>query len=131
MNKYIQVAKDIFLSMTLVEKMEVAFILLAFGVVPLDYLSKREEVFTVKDKGTLTRGSDGDVYTHFMVYTTENKAYRNSNDIFYLKFHSAELQSQIEKGKTYQATISGWRVGMLDMYPNILNVKEIAPTKTR
>lgn len=114
----------------------ISLILVALGVMaPYEYLTKRDEIFTVKDKGTLTHGvvsdRNGTVSTDFMVYTTDNKAYKNSNTLFYWKWRSAELQQQIENGKTYQATVNGLRIGMFGMYPNILKIKEIKQTNTK
>ena len=113
-----------------------SLILIALGVMaPYEYLTRRDEIFTVKDKGTLTQGvvSDGNgtVSTDFMIYTTDNKVYKNDNTLFYWKWHSAELQSQIEKGKTYQATVNGLRIGILGTYPNILKIKEIKQINTK
>lgn len=97
------------------------------------YLTKRKVVFTVKDKGTLTNGTvingNGSTYTDFMVYTTDNKSYKNVNTIWYWKWRSTELQASLDKGKKYQATIYGWRIGMFDVYPNIIRVKEIKTRK--
>ena len=97
------------------------------------YLTKRKVVFTVKDKGTLTNGAvingNGSTYTDFMVYTTDNKSYKNVNTIWYWKWRSTELQASLDKGKIYQATIYGWRIGMFDVYPNIIKVKEIKKRK--
>ncbi len=99
------------------------------------YLTKRKVVFTVKDKGTLTHGSvvngNGSTYTNFMVYTTDNKSYKNVNTIWYWKWRSTELQAYLDKGKKYQATIYGWRIGMFDIYPNIISADEIKKPKKK
>jgi hypothetical protein len=99
------------------------------------YLTKRKVIFTVKDKGILTSGAvvngNGVTKTNFMVYTTENKSYKNVNTIWYWKWRSTELQSQIDKGKKYTATVYGWRIGMFDVYPNIIDVHEMKKTKKK
>lgn len=99
------------------------------------YLTKRKVIFTVKDKGTLTHGSvvngNGSTYTNFMVYTTDNRSYKNVNTVWYWKWRSTELQAQIDKGKKYQAVIYGWRIGMFNVYPNIVSVKEIRQHKKK
>lgn len=99
------------------------------------YLTKRTVVITVKDKGTLTHGSvvngNGSTYTSFMVYTADNKAYKNVNTIWYWKWRSTELQSKINKGKKYRAEIYGWRIGMFDVYPNIITADEIKKSKKK
>ena len=97
------------------------------------YLTKKAITFVVKEKGTLTHGSvnngNGNTYTDFMVYTRDNRAFKNVNSLWYWKWRSTELQSKIQKGKKYRATIYGWRIGAFNVYPNIVNVKEIKTKK--
>ena len=91
------------------------------------YCTKRTITFTVKEKGTLTHGyvkdGNGQTQTDFMIYTQDNRSFKNVNTIWYFKWRSAELQTRITVGQTYSATIYGWRIGILNCYPNIVNVK--------
>jgi len=98
-------------------------ILLLLGIPPYNYLTERQEVFTVKDKGLSGDRAD------FIVYTDKDNVYKNQNSLLYWKWDSAELQSKIEKGKTYEATVNRLRIGALGMYPNILKIKEIKPNE--
>ena len=97
------------------------------------YYTKRTVQFTVKEKGTLTHGytSDGDgrTWTDFMIYSKDNRAFKNVNCLWYWKWRSPELQSKLKIGKKYTATIYGWRVGALGWYHNIISVKEIKTKK--
>ena len=65
------------------------------------YYTKRTVQFTVKEKGTLTHGytSDGDgrTWTDFMIYSKDNRAFKNVNCLWYWKWHSSPLRSSQEK----------------------------------
>ena len=97
------------------------------------HATRRQTVFIVKDKGTLTHGyvnnGRGTTYTNFMVYTRDNRAFKNVNNIWYWKWRSTELQAKIQKGKKYVAEVYGWRIGAFNVYPNIVSVKEIKSRK--
>lgn len=95
--------------------------------------TQRKITFVVKDKGTLTHGyvSDGhgNTWTNFMIYTSDNRAFKNVNSFWYWKWRSAELQAKMQKGKKYSAVVYGWRIGAFGVYPNIVSVKEIKSKK--
>ena len=90
-------------------------------------LTRRKIVFTVKEKGTLTHGytqnGRGTTYTNFMIYTSDGRALKNVNSLWYWKWRSTELQAKLQKGKRYTATVYGWRIGAFNVYPNIVDVK--------
>lgn len=54
----------------------------------------------------------------------EDGVYENTDSILHLKFNSADIYSQLQKGKTYMCNIYGWRVPFLSFYPNIIECKE-------
>jgi len=116
----------------------IVFLVLLFsvsGIISLLYClgTRRTTVFTVSDKGTLTHGytnnGRGTTYTNFMVYTRDNRAFKNVNNIWFWKWRSTELQAKIQKGKKYSAEIYGWRIGGIGLYPNIVSIKEIKSKK--
>ena len=97
------------------------------------YLTKKKITIIVKEKGTLTHGSvnngNGNTYTDFMVYTRDGRAFKNVNSLWYWKWRSTELQSEIRVGKKYSAVVYGWRIGAFNVYPNIVSVKEVKSKK--
>ena len=99
------------------------------------YGTKRKIVFTVKEKGTLTHGythdGHGTTYTNFMIYTTDGRALKNVNSLWFWKWRSTELQAKLQKGKRYTATVYGWRIGAFNVYPNIVGVKPIRYLKKK
>ena len=111
----------------------VVFIILFFVFGGYARGTRRKTVFVVKEKGTLTHGyvndGYGNTWTEFMVYTRDGRSFKNVNSLWYWKWRSTELQQKIQKGKKYRATIYGWRIGAFNVYPNIVNVKEIKTKK--
>lgn len=91
--------------------------------------TRRRVVFTVKEKGTLTHGytndGHGTTYTNFMIYTTDNRCFKNTNTLWYWKWRSTELQANMRVGKRYVAIVYGWRIGAFNVYPNIVSIKPL------
>lgn len=95
--------------------------------------TKRKTTFVVKEKGTLTHGQvnegQGSTWTNFMIYTKDGRALKNVNSIWFWKWRSTELQAKIKVGKKYVATVYGWRIGGIGVYPNIVDIKEVKKLK--
>jgi len=88
---------------------------LIFPMTTQDYVE-----FVVIDKERVGKDSN----SAYLIFT-ESETFENS-DIFVLgKFDSSDIYGQIEEGKTYRATVCGYRVGFLSMYRNIVSIKEI------
>lgn len=91
--------------------------------------TRRKTIFVVREKGTLTHGyvnnGRGSTYTNFMIYTRDDRAFKNVNILWFWKWRSTELQARIKPGKKYEADVYGWRIGAFNIYPNIVNVREI------
>ena len=113
---------------TLIAMCILLLIIAVFGAL-YAYLTRRRIVFVVREKGTLTHGyvnnGRGTTYTNFMIYTSDDRALKNTNSLWYWKWRSTELQAKIQVGKKYSAEIYGWRIGAFNVYPNIISVKEI------
>lgn len=109
------------------------FLIISFFAAMYAYLTKRKTTFVVREKGTLTHGyvnnGRGTTYTNFMIYTRDDRALKNVNSLWYWKWRSTELQAKITVGKTYEADIYGWRIGAFNIYPNIINVREVRHDK--
>ena len=64
------------------------------------------ETITVSDKGIVVEsygsGESAGTMSHYMVYTTNGQALKNTNNIWFWKFRSDELQGKLKKGKKYK-----------------------------
>ena len=59
------------------------------------------------------------------IYDTNDNVYIVQNQILYMFFTSAELFNYFKIDKKYKITGYGWRIPILNLYPNILSVQEI------
>lgn len=50
---------------------------------------------------------------------------KNVNSYYRMKFNSVELQEQLKEGKTYELIVVGHRIPSIDMYENIIKIKEV------
>ena len=87
------------------------------------------ETITVSDKGIVIQNySTGDSNTsvsHYMIYTTNGQAIKNTNNIWFRKWRSDELQGKFKKGKKYKIKTWGVRIPWLGMYKHIISATEV------
>lgn len=72
-------------------------------------------------------GADGGG-THYMIYTKDGQAIRNTNLLFFGKFKSDEIFAKLKVGKTYTVKTCGIRVPWLGWYKNVISITEIKTT---
>ena len=80
---------------------------------------------TVEDKFERVTGDKSSTSQVFCVSTKDGEVYHVRKSLWYWQFYSTELWSNLKKEKTYEIKAYGWRIGMLSIYPNIVDVKEI------
>ena len=51
--------------------------------------------------------------------------FQNTDNILRGKVNSSNMQGQLKVGNTYEITVIGYRVPLLNMYENIIKMKEI------
>lgn len=73
----------------------------------------RSVSFSSDDKGNFSSSTNHRVYTSCGVFTV-------SDNIFFLRFNSADTYGMLQEGKTYDFTVVGWRNGFFSWFPNIL-----------
>lgn len=98
-------------------------------------LTVSKEVITVSDKGTIVKtfgsGENANTVSQYMVYTSNGQAIKNTNSLWFWKFHSDELQGKLKKGKKYRIKTWGGRVAWLGMYKHIISATEVKPVKRK
>jgi hypothetical protein len=118
-------------------KYGIPLILLAlmFTNAPYQLLTQRTlEGVTISDKqiSTETDKDTGNVESTYLIYTNRG-VFRNDDARWFLKFDSSDFYGNLEKGKTYDLKVYGWRIPFFSMYPNIVRMKptttEQTPTK--
>lgn len=95
-------------------------IVLAFSQAIASHMSKDSTTFTVTEKERVVTSED----SYYLVFNGVD-AFKNSDDLWQLKFNSSTLHSQLQVGKTYTCDKNFWRVPLLSMYENLLSCKEV------
>lgn len=96
------------------------------GVGAVDYKISthiEERAFTVTGKERLSKvsGADGNTSTNIVNYVySEDQAYTVKDSLWLGHFTSSTVYAKIQVGETCVATLSGYRVGLLSMFQNIV-----------
>lgn len=87
------------------------------------YYSSAEDVqITVNDKEHVMYRNGSDLEDKYMVYA-EGEVFENTDDIFYFKFNSSDVQNELKEGNSYNVKVVGWRIPFLSMHRNIVSIK--------
>lgn len=62
----------------------------------------------------------------YMIYTSDEQ-FENTDSVVFWKWNSADVYQSIEEGKTYRVRVAGWRIPILSMFRNVLEVEEVDP----
>lgn len=106
--------------------MIVAFICIIPLVGCVGYMNEQKIECEIKDKWIKRpSGSDDEIYLVNCGGTT----YKISDLLWKGKFNSADIYGNLEVGKTYEITTTGYRWGYFSEYQNINSYKEISNEK--
>jgi len=100
---------------------------LMFTNAPYQLLTQRTlEGVTISDKQISTETDDdtGKVVSTYLIYTNRG-VFRNDDARWFLKFDSSDFYGNLEKGKSYDLKVYGWRIPIFSMYPNIVRMREV------
>ena len=101
----------------------VFLVLVIIGMATLNYTTVDTTEITVVSKERTTTGT-GDNRRSFWIVFGEEEVFSNRDSIFFLKFNSSDVQRQLEVGKTCQVKINLFRIPIISLYRNILEVGE-------
>lgn len=87
------------------------------------YYSTVEEVeIKVNDKEHVMYRNGSDLEDKYMVFT-EGEVFENTDDLFYLKFNSSDVQNELKVDSSYSVKVIGWRIPAMSMHRNIISIK--------
>lgn len=104
----------------------ILIVIVVLGVIgyPVLYYTSTDEVtITVTEKERVVKGSGDGVESKYMIFT-EDEVFENTDDLFFLKFKSSDLNKDLKVDSTYNVKVVGWRIGFLSSYRNIVKVLE-------
>lgn len=77
-----------------------------------------EKEIKVKDKYTRLNEGNGS----YMMSDSNNNIYRFGKSLWFMKFDNAETWNSLEKEESYKISGYGWRIPLLNIYPNVVKV---------
>ena len=85
--------------------------------------SKEVITIEVSDKERITKGSNGDIESYYLVYT-ETETFENTDVLFLGKFNSSDIQGKLKPNHKYKVVVYGWRMPFFSSYRNIIEILE-------
>jgi hypothetical protein len=98
-------------------------VLLIIGLVGVSFVfqySTEETItITVNDKERINNQDS----SYYLVFADEGE-FKIEDTIAYGNFSSSSLYGKLKAGNKYRVKITGWRVGFMSTYPNIVEILE-------
>jgi hypothetical protein len=76
----------------------------------------------VEGKERITKKSGDNIESFYLVYTDKG-TFKLEDDIFRGNFYSSDVYGKLKQDSTYKFKTSGYRIGFMSLYPNIIKVK--------
>lgn len=92
-------------------------------------LDQDVETFTVESKDRECDAAGETTTCYYVVLATDGRVYTNSDDMLNGKFNSRTFQARLQVGQTYTVRTTGWRIPILSMAPNIVEIISPTPLK--
>lgn len=67
---------------------------------------------------------EGDSY--YLVFTDQG-TFANKDSLIFRKFRSSDVQNEFHQGSNCEALVAGWRIPILSVYPNVIEVNCDSP----
>jgi hypothetical protein len=101
----------------------VAIVFLAIIGVSSGYFHTDSIRAKVTGKERVTQMSGKDNFKSFYLVYTDHGTVKLEDDLFRGNLNSSDVYGSLKEDSTYTFKISGYRIGLLNMYPNIIEVK--------
>ena len=111
--------------LTAFSKLLIVLLVVGIGVItPIKIsLEVKQIEATVLDKERVTKRSGENIKSFYLVYT-DVEVFKNEDSVVHMKFNSSDLQGSLSKDSTYTLKVSGRRIPVISMYPNILKIED-------
>ena len=93
---------------------------IAFGIKSYNHIETHMAKVEGKERITEQNGKELDSY--YLVYTNKG-TFKLEDDLFRGNFYSSDVYGKLRQDSTYTFKTSGYRIGFLSSYPNIIEVK--------
>lgn len=93
---------------------------IAFGIAGYGHVT--EVKAKVEGKERITESVGDQIESFYLVYTDKG-TFKLEDDLFRGNFYSSDVYGKIKQDSTYTFKTSGYRIGFMSSYPNIIEVK--------
>ena len=93
---------------------------IAFGI--SGYGNVQTVIAKVEGKERITETVGDRIESYYLVYTDKGTM-KLEDDIFRGNFYSSDVYGKLKQDSTYTFKTSGYRIGFMSEYPNIIEVK--------
>ncbi len=108
-----------FLNMFIIGMANILIVILFGFIISIGYQNKEVTTIEIQDKWVKNNSKSSDY-----LISTDKGVYKVSDLFFIGKFNSSDIYAQLEKGKTYKITSTGYRIQFLSLYKNINTLEE-------
>ena len=100
----------------------VVLIIVAIGFGITGYANVNTITAKVEGKERITESSGDKIESFYLVYTDKG-TFKLEDDLFRGNFYSSDVYGKLRQDSTYTFKTSGYRIGFVSSYPNIIEVK--------
>ncbi len=109
----------------------IALVIIAVIMVPvMNFSNDHTYTVTITDKERVTTQSAKDsIDSKYLIYGEDENGktyvFEDSDTLFRWKFNSSDVYGALKEGETYELTVIGFRVHILNWYENIVDFKAV------
>lgn len=102
----------------------IILIVMIFGELINACHNVHNQTFTITDKQAVASGKS----SKYLVFN-DKTTYEVADTWLHWRWDSSDVYGKLKVGKTYTATLQGWRIPFFSMYPNIIDPVEVEAEK--
>lgn len=109
----------------------ILLVVIAVIVVPvMNFSNDHKYTVTIADKERVTTPvTKGQTYSKYLIYGEDENGktyvFEDTDTLFRWKFNSSDVYGALKEGETYELTVIGFRVHILNWYENIVDFKAV------
>lgn len=109
----------------------IALVIIAVITVPvLNFSNDHKYTVTITDKERVTTQSAKDsIDSKYLIYGEDKNGktyvFEDTDTLFRGKFNSSDVYGALKEGETYELTVIGFRIHILNWYENIIDFKAV------
>lgn len=110
---------------------EIALVVIAVIAVPvINFSNDHKYTVTITDKERVTtQVAEGQTDSKYLIYGEDENGktyvFEDTDTLFRWKFNSSDVYGALKEGETYELTVIGFRIHILNWYENIIDFKVV------